>query len=81
LQSSPTRTVKPKAEATPPPAGLQSSQVTFDYFKDDDMPAINVQPVKMLSTPETKGIIKYKGELSSAEKEHRKTFRCLKKLN
>jgi hypothetical protein len=52
--------------------------VTFDYFKDDEVPKkLN------LSTPpdNNKNIIKYKGELSSAEKEHRKVFRRLKKLN
>lgn len=49
--------------------------MTFDYFKDDDIP-------KVLSTPDNnKNIVKYKGELSSAEKEHRKVFKRLKKLN
>ena len=52
--------------------------MTFDYFKDDEAPKkLN------LSTPpdNNKNIIKYKGELSSAEKEHRKVFRRLKRLN
>ena len=81
LQASPTRATKPKSGASPPPAAIQSSQVTFDYFKDDDLPVINPQPVQMVSTPETKNIIKYKGELSSAEKDYRKNFKRLKKLN
>lgn len=50
--------------------------MTFDYFKDDE-------PPKVLNTTNTpdKNIVRYKGELSSTEKEHRKVFKRLKKLN